>query len=361
MAGTIGRRAFWKGGSDMKPYHSVIHGQKAPQRPGYFRTSFSVMADTFKDIYGIRPKDSALPKQAPHMVLPDQKSPDSIAPAADHPSFRKWLGRGMKYAYWFGLSQVAKICGKVVGQSVAFTAIIYHPFFVSSALRIKRSGQEEKVGDEAKQQTSFKEKAVSAFKNLRAIVAPDRATQVLTYCILEMASTPVFISTIVAVASLTTDTVSPLLAVASVTAGTGVALALEYVGYRALWKNVVLRGIDRGSIKDDLKGFIEEFKPLRLFGLYKKTKPAETACEYVGQTYGVIESYWIWVQAGRLALAGVLASLFSLTPTDFIGAYLGSVLSWYGIAVDLMLPMYIEAMKDKLRANNRHLDLEGER
>jgi hypothetical protein len=338
------------------------------ERKGYFRTSFSVMADTFKDIYGIQQRKDDLPKQAPHMVLPDQKPSEPVLTEAeeqDHPVFRKWAGRIAKYAYWFGLSRLANSLGAVIGQSIAFTAIIYHPFFVSSSIRLARSRIEEKAGEIEATKHDEPKKLVdgirSTLKRLGSVLVPDRATQVLTFCLLELITTPIFISVIDAVAKTSEGVVSPIKAALGVILGTGAALVLEYIGYRTAWKNAVLRDIDKGSIKDDLKGVIGEFKPLRLFGLHKETKPADNASEYVGQIYGVIESYWIWIQAGRVAVAAGLAGVFDLTPAGFIGAYLGALMSWYGFAVDAVLPMYIEAMKQKLRENNKHLDIEGER
>jgi hypothetical protein len=311
----------------------------AERKPkGYFRTSFSVIAETFKDIYGIQQKKATLPKQAPHLNLPDQKPSEAI-PEKDegksHPAFRKWAGRVFKYGYWFGLSLAAAKLGKLIGQSMAFTAIIYHPFIVSTTLRIKRNLKEEKIsgGKSGEHAPKVKEQATGIaklFKTLGTAIAPDRSMQVLTFCLLEIASTPIFIGTISSVVSTAKGAVSPLLAIAGVTLGT-------------------------------LAGFMEELNPLRLFGNRKDIKPAESASEYVGQTYGVIESYWIWIQAARLVVAGTIATVSNQGAEGFMATYLQSMLSWFGIVVDLVLPMYIEAMKDMLRKNNRHLGLEGEK
>ena len=304
----------------------------------YFKMSRTVLIDTLQDVYCLKQ-----PKK--------QDSESTITKLeCGHPKFTKWTRRTIKYGYWFGLARIGTLLSSTVGSTLAYTLTVYHPFFVGAGVKYVRSKNVQIADPQPKT-------IIAKLNSLAALLKPDRATQVLTFSILEVASLPAFVAVIEKIAELAKGTVSPLLAVTSVTAGMLTATAIEYVGFRTIWKNFVLRGIESGSVKDELEGFLKEFSPLRLF-VSRKSEPAENTNEYIGQIWGVIESYWIWIQVGRLAIAATLTSLANLDAREFVTTFMTVLIGGFAIFVDLIIPRYVEGMQKKLKENNEHLGLD---
>ncbi len=260
------------------------------RRAGYFRTGATVLADTIANrVYGL--DNAALSEAAARSRM-------------EHPKTALALEHSAKYAFWIGTAFLGAGISRHTGPAIGYTAAYAHPFILGAAAKAIRSDLPS--------------------VDLRK---PGLMTFLASFGLLELASTPLFISVAERIAH-ASSSLSPLVAGAAVAAGNAAAIAFEYAGFRFLWKRVVLRGMESGRPKDELRGFLAEFNPMKLFRSPEPAGVASSAGEYVGRLWGIVESLWLWVQLAGIATAVAVAHLHTASPDGFIDLFYQKSAMW---------------------------------
>jgi hypothetical protein len=289
-------------------------------KAGYFKSSALVLTDTLANrVYGMDSKTIAVPA-------------DKAREA--HPRLARALEVSAKYAFWIGTAYLGAEISHHTGPALGYTAAYAHPFIVGAAVKAAKSD----------------------LPSLE-IRKPGLGTFLASFGLVELASTPLFISVMDKVSHMF-STLSPIAAGISVAAANAIAVTLEYLGFRLLWKNIVLRGMDGGGFKDELKGFVKEFNPLKLFSSSKSGGQASSAGEYIGQIWGVVESLWLWVQVAGIATAAAIAHLHLATHDNLIDMFFQKSALWGKKFLEVFaLSRCCILIESKIRENEKRPDV----
>lgn len=297
-----------------------------------------------KDIYGLR----------------DGKKPSEEMQKAkeNHPKLTKWAFKASKFIYRLGLVGVGLLLRDTIGSALAYTIALCHPFFVSSFEKFRHFRKEHPMPKEEhaeKEKSGLLKRIKHELKSLRALIRPDMTTRLLTFSALEFASYPASVWVNEKIAELSGKVVTPAFAALGLLAGTLAMYAIEYIGFYALWKKYVLRGVEPGTAKDALKGFVKELHPMRLFKSRANAVP-ENASDYIGQTIGVGQSYYLILHLYRFPLAMSIACI-GLDAHAFMDALVASLTGAYMLADCLIWPRWADGVTKKMREDNEHLRL----
>ena len=266
-----------------------------------------------------------------------------------HPKLSKTVELTTKYSFWVGLALLGKVISDHTRPEIGYTAAYTHPFLVSLTGRYLKhkiqKGSEEHKDD----------------FNLLSSLKPDLKTYSATFSLTELASVPLFILVMNGVVSLSSGAVGMALGVASTILAAASTIVVEYLAFRYLWKKYVFHNVPKGNIADEFRGFISEFKPLRLFRQSQKPNPAHNDSEYLGQIWGVIETHYFWVQLGRAIVAAILVNVYNILPQDFVGLFFEKSAQWGKLFLDgaVSAKHYI-AIEKKLKENNESLGVQVE-
>lgn len=264
----------------------VQHGRKA----GYFRSGALVLTDSIANkVYGLDVAAISRPAEAAREA---------------HPRLSRGVELSAKYAFWIGTAFIGASISHHTGPAVGYTAAYAHPFLVGAAVKAAKSDLP----------------AVELRK-------PGLGTFLASFGLVELASTPLFISALDRLSRLS-PTLSPA-AAGLAAAGAGIlSAAFEYACFRLIWKHVVLRGREWGSIRDEARGFLSELDPSKLFRQGRNGGPASGAGEYAGQLWGIVESLWVWVQVAAVATAAAIAHFHLASHDDFIDSFFQCSALW---------------------------------
>lgn len=268
-----------------KPEKEQFPARPKPPVPGnYFKRAGHVLLDAIgNDIYGLEQEN----------IRRSAKETQDR-----HPKFFRAAGFVSKYCFWLGLANMQNSISQHTGPTIAAT-IVYGHLFPASVLGKRLFGQTEGL---------FKLK-------------PDMRAYTTTFMALELASIPLFIYATDTIMRQSSGPVNPLFA-ASVSAALNLAaLGFEYAGFRTIWQNHVLADWQKGTVADDLKGFLACFHPFGIFKDIETDKP-KTSAELIGQIWGVIESHFAWLNIARVGLAATFVSLYAVQPADYIDGYI---------------------------------------
>ncbi len=260
------------------------------RKGSYFRSCAAVLTDTLANqIYGTG-------------------SP-SLASAADiarkeHPKASLAVEQSAKYAFWIGAAFLGSQISRHTGPAFGYTAAYAHPFVVGAAVRAVRSDLP---------------KMEARKPGLIAFLASFGAVELL--------STPIFIAAFERLSRIA-GRLDPLTAGASEAAANVLSFALEYAGFRLIWKKLVLRDMEGGSIRDELRGFLAEFNPLKLFRSRPPYGAPSTSGESAGRMWGIVSSLWLWVQIAGIATAAAVASLHQASADNLIDLFYQKSALW---------------------------------
>lgn len=261
------------------------------ERKNYFRTCGTVLVDTVANkVYGLEIKRIS--------ASAEEESKGS-------PKFSKATELATKYGYWVGLAEVGEVISRYIGPALGYTLTFAHPFIVSATAKA--------LNDKSMPITKLK---------------PSLPVFLASFGLIDFAVTPLYLGTINRIVHLSNNSVHAALAAGSLLAGTAVSLTIEYLSLRFIWKNLILRGMERGTMKDELKGFFKEFNPLSIFNGFRHKNPTDNASEYFGQIFGIIESVYLWVQLAAVAVALVAVKIHDIRPDDFISEFFLRSAQW---------------------------------
>ncbi len=267
----------------------VLEGQPRDRKSSYFRSCGVVLADTIANqIYG-----SGIPSISASSAIARKEHPKASA-AVEHSA---------KYAFWIGTAFLGAQISRHTGPAVGYTAAYAHPFLVGAAAKAVRSDIPP---------LDARKPSVLAF--------------LASFGLVELLTTPVFVASFERIAQ-AFHHLDPLAAGVSEAAANALSFALEYAGFRLLWKKLVLRGMEGGTLRDELRGFIAEFDPLKLFRSTGAAGAPLTSGEYVGRLWGIVESLWLWVQLAGIATAAA-AALHNASADGLIDQYYQKSALW---------------------------------
>ena len=260
------------------------------RKPGYFRSGALVLTDTLANkVYGLDAGGVSKPAEEAR---------------ASHPRLAKGVEISAKYAFWIGTAFIGAGISHHTGPAVGYTAAYAHPFLIGAAVKAAKSG-------------------LPAMD----IRKPGLGTFLASFGLVELASTPLFISAMERLSRLG-STLSPAVAGLAVAGASVISAAFEYACFRSIWKGVVLRGREWGSLRDEARGFLAELDPTKILRQGGKGGPAANAGEYAGQLWGIVESLWLWVQVAAVATAAAIAHFHLATHDDFIDSFFQHSALW---------------------------------
>jgi hypothetical protein len=304
---------------DIRPASVQAGGRVRTAR--HFSTGATVLADTITNgIYGI--------------------GLNGLGGSADkaketHPRLSKAAELTTKYAFWVGTAYIGASLSGYTGPAAGYTIAYAHPFVVGAAVKIARTGAPA---------LDFRKPSLGIF--------------LASFGLLELASTPIFIGAMDKITHLS-GSVNAAVAALSFTLANAASLAFEYLGFRYLWRKLVLKDMAPGSVSDEAKGFLGEFNPLKLFRSGDQKNPASSAGGYVGQIWGNIESLWLWVQLAGLATAVAVAQLHPATPDNFIDLFFQKSALWGKKFLEaLAIARCCVIVEKKIKENNEALGID---
>jgi|GEM_PF-1845695 len=274
----------------------VVQQRKVERKPvwektrDYFKTSAVVMTDRIVNgIYGLEVK---------------KLSEQSKKVEQEHPKLSKTVKIITSWGFWYSMAKVGGELSKYTGEVIGYSIAQIHPVVVSLS---KHFG-------------NFKE-------GVKEMLKPSIRSYVLPFQFLELVSIPLFLKTLESVANLTSSTVGVGLAVISSTAAWASMLIFEFFGFKLFWKNLVLKDMEKGDWKQDLLGPAKNFNP---FHLNKVHPVPKTSSEYVGQLLGIGLSNFVWLQGVRMVIAGLVSSIYSPSPSEFVNLLIQKSAEWKG-------------------------------
>jgi hypothetical protein len=270
----------------LKEYGKRVYGTSSD----YFKTSAIVMTDRiFNGIYGF---DSVKLRQKAEIK-------ENL-----HPRLSKTVKIATSWGFWYAMAKLGGEISKNIGELAGYSLVQIHPLAVSLSKHIKNI------------QDGFKD-----------LLKPSIRSFILPFQIIELVSIPLFIKTLESVANLASSTVGIGLAVISVTAAWTSVIIFEFVGFKLFWKNLVLREMEKGQLKEDLFSPAKNFNPLNL----SKSQPIpKTSSEYVGQLLGISLSNFVWLQGVRMVVAGLVSHIYSPSPSEFVNLFIQKSAEWKG-------------------------------
>ena len=306
----------------------VLHqeGSQLAQKPKRFRTYFKVCGTVLTD---------TLANQIYGIDLPQLKQKAEEAKSR-YPRISKTIEYASKYSFWVGLAYLGASVSRHVGPVLGYTLTYSHPFILGTATNSIR-----------RQELPLKE------------MKPNLPTYLATFSLLELASTPLYLSIIEKSVHLARDAVSASLAAISLITGIVAALTFEYLGFVYIWRKFVLRDPDKGSLKDGVRGFFSEFHPFSSFKSETRENPANNMSEYIGQIWGVTESVWIWMRLASIIVAVAITQVYFVEPGNFIDLYYQKSAEWGKRFLEaLMIAKCCMLVENKIKENNEHLEIE---
>lgn len=253
----------------------------------------------------------------------------------DFPRLSRATELGAKYAFWIGTAYLGSALSRHTGAAAGYTMAFAHPFILGAAVKIAKSD-------------------VPAMD----LKKPSLPLFLASFGLLELASTPIFIATMNKVNGLT-GSVSGALAAGAFIAGNAAALAFEYLAFRYLWRRLILKGVEPGTFADEARGFVREFNPLKLLRNPAAPNPAQSAGEYIGQLWGIVESLWLAVQLAGVATAVAVAAFCQATPDNFIDLFFEKSALWGKKFLEaLALARCCILVENKVRENNSSLGID---
>lgn len=313
----------------MRPCKTITRpfGQ-AQSNPGRFRTMCTVMADTLANkTYELR-------------VAKLEKSSDEAE--AVHPKLSKAARFVTRSCFMAGLGIVEPLLSKRLGLGSVLSISILYGHMTPVSILVQRIKERVQPPAEGKGAGGMRP-SISAYFGAFSIV--------------DAISTPLYAYAMAQVVRLSHGMVQPMVAAISVVAATAAAIVFEYPAFRTLWKRSVLRGAPAGTVGDDIRGFLDEFKPLAIFTGWKGGHPAKSAAEYVGNIWGVIESHFLWRQCFQVLFAATFAWVFPTNPKEFVDKLFGAMALFGTMVSSAVSSRNIEAVIAKIKENNRALGL----
>lgn len=310
----------------------------AQPNPGRFRTVCTVMADT-------------LANKTYELRIAKLKKSSEEAEAA-HPKLYKATKFATRFSFWTGMAVAERLLSQGLGMgSVLSCGIVYGHIYPASILAQR-----------------IKERIHPPTEGKKSGIKPSGAAYMGALSIAEVFSIPLYTFVMSRAVHLSQGLVHPLLAAFSVVAATAAAIAFEYPAFRIIWKKFVLRNMPAGTIGDDVRGFVDEFRPLALFIGWKAGHPVKSAAEYIGQIWGVIESHWIWLQSFRVAFAAAftlavgaipkLAVLFPTDPARFVDSMFSAMVVVGTMVGSAVSSRNFDAILAKIEENNKSLGID---
>jgi len=268
---------------------------------------------------------------------------------ANHPKLTKTVKLAVYYGFGIAFARLGSWLSGYIWQELGYTIAFSHPFAISTAVRYIK----QKLRNYA---NGAKEKFQLFKANLQGYMA--------TFAVIEMVSMLIYVKVAKMIVEMTTKPVSAVLSVCALITATAAATVFEIVGYLFIWrmtarKSEVEREKETGkksSFYDLLEGARKEFRPFRMFSRNNKSEPARTVNEEVGQIWGIIESYWLWIQALRFVVGALIVKVYHVMPCEFVDKIFEKTAQWgvVGIFNNILMALNWRAIDKKLEENNKH-------
>lgn len=289
------------------------------QRPGTFKTIYTVALDTLAnktyDFNRTKLKERA----------------EGCTNA--YPKISKVTSFGLRYTYGLGLAYAERLISAHTGPIVSSTIVYSHPFLLSKLY-------------------SWLNSKICPTEMEHSTKKPSIATYSGTFALLENCSIPLYFGLMGAIATFS-NPISPQLAVLAVGLANLAAVIVEFVGFTVIWSKKVLLDVPKGKLSDLYHGFFDEFHPFKIYSSKHEPHPAKSTFEYIGQLWGVIESYCIWIQLTRLVYAVAMVLTIPVTPIQFVDSFVGFTAKWgFGVVSGLFTAKYTDSLSDKIEENN---------